>query len=367
MINKLKIGILPGCFNPVHNQHISICNQVQQAFMLNKILLVPAYKSVEKKSLITSFHRLNMLKLAIASYDDLCIDDTELIMKKAMYTYQTLFLIIAKYGKQHDYYLILGADQVNKFHLWKKVHLITSLVKIIAVARPDYIFNQSNIVKFNMIQTNINELLVASRSIQSRKNLNLVNPLVLNYINQHGLFVKNWLKMLLTPARFSHSLRVAELAAKLAKHHRLNVRLAWITGLCHDIAKNIPTTELHSCLTKHYTESIHEPPAIWHSLVGAWQLKNLFYFNDSLMLNAVKFHTTAHPSFTKFEKIIFLADKFDQPWSHHIKQLQPLMWQDIDQAFKLVLKWRYNYESRPSKQQLSKLLDSSYKHFIDHD
>ena len=51
--------------------------------------------------------------------------------------------------------------------------------------------------------------------------------------------IKEELKKHLSPYRYDHSLRVAETAKSLAKHYHIDEPKAYITGLLHDIAKEL--------------------------------------------------------------------------------------------------------------------------------
>ena len=55
--------------------------------------------------------------------------------------------------------------------------------------------------------------------------------------------IKGELKKSLSPKRYNHSILVAEKAKSLAKHYHINEEKAYITGLIHDIAKELTEEE----------------------------------------------------------------------------------------------------------------------------
>ena len=61
--NRKQIGLLGGNFNPVHNAHLTIADQVRQQLGLDEVLLMPEYQPphVDKKTTISEKHRLRML------------------------------------------------------------------------------------------------------------------------------------------------------------------------------------------------------------------------------------------------------------------------------------------------------------------
>ena len=64
---RKQVGILGGNFNPVHNAHLIVADQVRQQLGLDQVLLMPEYQPphVDKKETIPEHHRLKMLELAI--------------------------------------------------------------------------------------------------------------------------------------------------------------------------------------------------------------------------------------------------------------------------------------------------------------
>lgn len=55
--------------------------------------------------------------------------------------------------------------------------------------------------------------------------------------------IKGELKKSLSPKRYNHSILVAEEAKSLAKHYHINEEKAYLTGLIHDIAKELTEEE----------------------------------------------------------------------------------------------------------------------------
>ena len=114
--NRKQIGILGGNFNPVHNAHLLVADQVRQQLGLDEVLLMPEYKPphVDKKATIDEKHRLNMLELAIKGIEGLAVETIELKRKGVSYTYDTMKDLIEQ-NPDVDYYFIIGADMVDYF------------------------------------------------------------------------------------------------------------------------------------------------------------------------------------------------------------------------------------------------------------
>lgn len=96
--NRKQIGILGGNFNPIHNAHLIVADQVRQQLGLDKVFLMPEYlpPHVDTKSTIDEKHRLEMVKLAIDSAEGLDVETLELERKGVSYTYDTMKLLVEK-------------------------------------------------------------------------------------------------------------------------------------------------------------------------------------------------------------------------------------------------------------------------------
>ena len=68
----MKIGILGGTFDPIHNTHISMAREALSQLNLDKVFLIPSFCPPHKNSsLITNeCHRVNMVKLAVAGLEN---------------------------------------------------------------------------------------------------------------------------------------------------------------------------------------------------------------------------------------------------------------------------------------------------------
>ncbi|HES0499752.1 TPA: nicotinate-nicotinamide nucleotide adenylyltransferase, partial [Streptococcus pyogenes] len=106
--NRKQIGILGGNFNPIHNAHLVVADQVRQQLGLDQVLLMPECKPphVDAKETIDEKHRLCMLELAIEDVEGLAIETCELERQGISYTYDTM-LYLTEQHPDVDYYFII--------------------------------------------------------------------------------------------------------------------------------------------------------------------------------------------------------------------------------------------------------------------
>ena len=88
----MRVGVLGGTFDPVHNGHLIIAEEAQAKLGLAKVLFIPAgrpwFKDGENVS--DMGWRLDMLKLAVNGNSSFEIDTLELERAGATYTIDTI-------------------------------------------------------------------------------------------------------------------------------------------------------------------------------------------------------------------------------------------------------------------------------------
>lgn len=188
--NRKQIGILGGNFNPIHNAHLIVADQVRQQLGLDKVFLMPEYlpPHVDTKSTIDEKHRLEMVKLAIDSAEGLDVETLELERKGVSYTYDTMKLLIEK-NPDVDYYFIIGADMVDYLPKWHKIDELVKMVQFVGVQRPKYKAGTS----YPLIWVDVPLMDISSsmirQFIKSNRQPNYLLPkAVLEYINKEGLY-----------------------------------------------------------------------------------------------------------------------------------------------------------------------------------
>lgn len=188
--NRKQIGILGGNFNPIHNAHLIVADQVRQQLGLDKVFLMPEYlpPHVDTKSTFDEKHRLEMVKLAIDSAEGLDVETLELERKGVSYTYDTMKLLIEK-NPDVDYYFIIGADMVDYLPKWHKIDELVKMVQFVGVQRPKYKAGTS----YPLIWVDVPLMDISSsmirQFIKSKRQPNYLLPkAVLEYINKEGLY-----------------------------------------------------------------------------------------------------------------------------------------------------------------------------------
>jgi len=187
---RKQVGILGGNFNPVHNAHLIVADQVRQQLGLDQVLLMPEYQPphVDKKETIPEHHRLKMLELAIDGIEGLAIETIELERKGISYTYDTM-KILTEQHPDTDYYFIIGADMVDYLPKWYRIDELVDMVQFVGVQRPSYKAGTSYpVIWVDVPLMDISSSMVRDFIAQGRKPNFLLPQPVLDYIEKEGLY-----------------------------------------------------------------------------------------------------------------------------------------------------------------------------------
>lgn len=130
----MRIGLLGGSFDPIHNAHTALALAALKMRNLDEVQLIPAGQPWQKPALhATPAQRAAMIELAIEGFAGLSINRVELERSGATYTIDTL----ENLSREHTYDWILGADQLANFCSWHRWQDIAQRVTLLVAARPD--------------------------------------------------------------------------------------------------------------------------------------------------------------------------------------------------------------------------------------
>ncbi len=132
-------GLLGGTFDPPHYGHLALAQAALVAGNLDELRLLPANRPPHKSrpDLTPAPHRLTMLRLLIAGDDRLRIEELELGRPGPSYTIDTL-RTLARREPQTRFRLIIGADMIAEFHLWREAEAVIRQGCPLVAVRPGY-------------------------------------------------------------------------------------------------------------------------------------------------------------------------------------------------------------------------------------
>jgi len=120
--SDLRIGFFGGTFDPIHLGHLNLMVELKEKCYLDRVLLCPAHLSPTKQdrpATAESFHRLEMVKLAIDDIPWAEVTEIEIERPPPSYTVETLDLIIKREAKHAQFFLIMAEDSAYQIEKWK--------------------------------------------------------------------------------------------------------------------------------------------------------------------------------------------------------------------------------------------------------
>ena len=133
----MKIGILGGTFNPIHNAHLRIAEESRDLFDLSRVIFIPAATPPHKPLVgeLSFASRLEMARLATADNPYFTVSDMEGVRGGRSYSIDTLRALALEFP-QDELFFIVGADSFNDISTWHQYADIFTLCNVICVQRP---------------------------------------------------------------------------------------------------------------------------------------------------------------------------------------------------------------------------------------
>lgn len=134
-----RIGIYSGSFNPVHTAHIALCDWLIGQNVVDEVWLIRTPHNPLKvaSGLMPDADRQQMLDIAIQDHLGLRTCTIEDSMPQPNYTINTLRALTREYP-DHEFHLIIGADNWLIFDKWRDYDIILSDYHVIVYPRPGY-------------------------------------------------------------------------------------------------------------------------------------------------------------------------------------------------------------------------------------
>ena len=112
----------------------------------------------------------------------------------------------------------------------------------------------------------------------------------------------------------AHIFRVRDVGLDLAARHGIDEERAELAILGHDVARAAKKSEILRQADRFGISPLdieRRSPVMLHGPVGAELLRHEDGLDDNEILDAVRYHTTGHPSLTPLGLLVFISDKLE--------------------------------------------------------
>lgn len=133
-----RVGIFGGTFDPIHNGHLAIAEEVRWTLSLAHIYMVPNTQQPLKYAghCASPDQRLEMVRQACTGNPGFIPSDIELRRDPPSFTVDTLVAFRDILGTDTELWFILGADALVALPAWHEVERMMTLTRLAVVGRP---------------------------------------------------------------------------------------------------------------------------------------------------------------------------------------------------------------------------------------
>jgi nicotinate-nucleotide adenylyltransferase len=139
----MRIGLLGGTFNPIHNGHLYVAEMVREKLHLDRILFIPSGSPPHKKEeeIPPAAHRLEMTRLALLGYPHFDLCEIEIKRPGKSYSVETVSELKRLYPDDRLFFII-GTDAFFDLPTWRAPERLLSLCDFVVVTRPGHPFSR---------------------------------------------------------------------------------------------------------------------------------------------------------------------------------------------------------------------------------
>ena len=312
-----RVILFGGSFDPIHDGHMEMAKAALTQRKADGLWFIPTKISPFKEYATDFDMRYHMIKIMIQANDKIKALKIENELPSPSYTYHTVMALKALHPNIQFEYLI-GSDQIEKLDQWYEYEKLKDAVQFIVYQRDEGKHD------FPVVYGKINHI----SSTEIRKGLSVkTHPKILEYMMSEGLYLDQMIECRLSDFRYQHTLRVTNLAMRLALKHRVDLKQTYLGAMMHDYCKE-NTEDI-------YFSNPKLPKAFDHAFAAASLLAKRYYIKDRIVQRAIKGHVSGD-SKTNLGKLLYIADKCEEGRDYDSKKLIDTAMKSLELGFKAV-------------------------------
>ncbi len=349
----MRIGLLGGTFNPIHNAHVQMARIARDEAALDLVLLMvaadPPHKRVDGS--VSAEERLRLVTLALEGEERIVPSDLEILRGGKSYTLLTLQELCERYPGA-EISIILGSDMLADLPNWYHPEEVLKRADVLCVPRIGRNENDEETAKALALRYGARVTMLSARadmisSTEIRKQLfaglpvdGLMPEAVEQAVYEGGEYFPADVRALqqkcrpaLSEMRYRHVCGTMRAAARLSVFWQQDGQKARVAALLHDCAKCLePLTQEVLSGDESGIASVH------HAFAGAVLAKMEYGISDETILRAIRLHTTGDAGMTVFEALIYTADLIEPTRTFDgVEEDRAKLTQDVDAYMQYVL------------------------------
>jgi nicotinate-nucleotide adenylyltransferase len=199
-VAHLRIGVMGGSFDPVHNGHLVAASEVAHRFDLDRVLFSPTGMAWRKEAAHAASAEIRYLMTVVATAADPRFDVTRVDIDRPgpTYTVDTLRDLRDQFAQEHptdvvEWFFITGADALADILAWRDPERILEQAHLIGVTRPGHVLADPGLPDGAATLIEVPALAISSTDVRTRVSRGepiryLVPAGVAHMIAKHGLY-----------------------------------------------------------------------------------------------------------------------------------------------------------------------------------
>jgi nicotinate-nucleotide adenylyltransferase len=197
LIATKSIALFGGSFDPIHNGHLFLIEELLNSGRFERFIVIPAGAPWQKSVAASGADRLAMVEIALkdcmSKFNELEISRFEIDGSGPSYAYQSIEYFNSQ-NPGDNLVWIIGSDAFAKINEWKEIEQVAKSVEFLVVNRPgqkleipkipeSITYSQIEIKALDLSSTKVRNLIKASEPFES-----LLPSGVVAYIKSHGIY-----------------------------------------------------------------------------------------------------------------------------------------------------------------------------------
>ena len=184
----IKIAIVGGTFDPIHNGHLQVITEVAKKF--EKVIVIPTGNPWLKDHIpiASGEQRVAMAQIAINSLnlgEKVQVSAIEVKRSGPSYAIDT----VNELGKVYpdcQFTLVLGSDAASNLNKWHRSDELQKLVEVLVVKRPGV--DSSSFTEIEISAPDLSSTQIRDKVANSQDISEFVTPTVASFIKEHHLY-----------------------------------------------------------------------------------------------------------------------------------------------------------------------------------
>ena len=204
----MRIALLGGTFDPIHNGHLRAARAVADQFAIDEVHFIPAFRPPHKTAdgITSAFHRSAMVAIAIAPFDRFRLSTIELDHLERRFTVDTLQEVHRRHPDA-GLLFVVGTDLYAEIDQWKQFRRLFESTSLAVVNRPGFPMREDlapvcaaetagdigpdgphRVYYLRDVSVDISSTDVRTALANRTGGMDMVPPQVLEYIRNHELY-----------------------------------------------------------------------------------------------------------------------------------------------------------------------------------